>query len=70
MGCHLSSAAKETARAEPWLDIVEKGTEFFATDQMEASARRTGLVRRTAKITGKGFLALVTFGAGSMPKTS
>lgn len=56
--------------AEPWLDIVEKVTEFFATDQIEASARRTGFVRRTSKITGKVFLALVTFGAWSMPKTS
>ncbi len=56
--------------AEPWLDIVEKVTEFFTTDQIEASARRTGFVRRTAKITGKVFLALVTFGAWSTPKTS
>ena len=56
--------------AEPWLDRVEKVTEFFATDQIEASARRTGFVQRTSKITGKVFLALVTFGAWSMPKTS
>jgi DDE family transposase len=51
--------------AEPWLGIVEKVTEFFATAQVEASARRTGFVRRTSKITGKVFLALVTLGAWS-----
>jgi len=56
--------------AEPWLDIVEKVTEFFATDQIEASARQTGFVRRTSKITGKIFLALMTFGVWSTPKTS
>ena len=55
---------------EPWLDVVEKLTEFFTTDQIEASARRTGFVRRTSKITGKVFLALVTFGAWATPKTS
>ena len=41
---------------------VEKLTEFFATDQIEASARRTQFVQRASKITGKRFLALVTFG--------
>jgi hypothetical protein len=56
--------------AEPWLDVVEKVTEFFATAQIEACARRTGFVRRTSKITGKVFLALVTLGAWSTPKTS
>lgn len=56
--------------AEPWLDVVEKITEFFATDPIEACARRTGFVRRTSKITGKVFLALVTCGAWATPKTS
>lgn len=56
--------------AEPWLGIVEKVTEFFATAQVEASARRTGFVRRTSKITGKVFLALVTLGPWSTRKTS
>jgi len=56
--------------AEPWLGIVEKVTEFFATAHIEACARRTGFVRRTSKITGKVFLALVTVGAWSTPKTS
>jgi hypothetical protein len=32
--------------AEPWLGIVEKVTEVFATAQIEACARRTGVVRR------------------------
>ena len=56
--------------AEPWLGIVEKVTEFFAPAQLEACARRTGFVRRTSKITGKVFLALVTLGAWSTRKTS
>src|SRR5215831_13702379 len=56
--------------AEPWLGIVEKVTEFFASAQIEACARRTGFVRRTSKITGKVFLALVTVGAWSTRKTS
>ena len=56
--------------AEPWLGVVEKVTEFFATAQVEACARRTGFVRRTSKITGKVFLALVTVGGWSTRKTS
>ena len=55
---------------EPWLDVVEKVTEFFATAQIEACARRTGFVRRASKITGKVFLALVTLGAWSTRTTS
>src|SRR5215475_8646877 len=56
--------------AEPWLGVVEKITEFFATAQIEAYARRTGFVRRTSKITGKVFLALVTLGAWGTRRTS
>jgi len=56
--------------AEAWLSTVEKRTEFFATDQIEASARRTKFVLRASKITGKVFLALVTFGRWSTPKTT
>jgi hypothetical protein len=37
--------------AEPWLGIVEKVTEFFATAQIETCARRTGFVRRSSKVT-------------------
>ena len=55
---------------EPWLDVVERITEFFATAQVEACARRTGFVRRTSKLTGKVFLALVTFGTWSTRQTS
>jgi len=36
--------------AEPWLSTVEKLTEFFATDQIEASARRTKFVQWASKI--------------------
>jgi hypothetical protein len=45
-------------------------TDFFAADDIEATARRTGFVHRTSKMTGKLFLALVTFGAGSEAKTT
>jgi Transposase DDE domain len=40
-------------------------TDFFASDDIEATARRTGLVKRASKITGKIFLALVTCGVWS-----
>jgi hypothetical protein len=56
--------------ADPWLSTVAKLTEFFSTDQMEASARRTKFVPRASKITGKLFLALMTFGRGNAPQTS
>jgi hypothetical protein len=56
--------------AEPWLSTVTKLTEFFTTEHIEASARRTKFVQRTSKITGKLFLALVTFGRWSAPKTT
>ena len=56
--------------AEAWLSTVEKLTEFFSSDQIDASARRTKFVQRTSKITGKLFLALVTFGRWSTPKTT
>src|SRR4029453_8596788 len=56
--------------AKPWLSTVEKLTEFFSTDQLEASARRTKFVQRASKITGKLCLALVTVGRGGAPKTT
>jgi Transposase DDE domain len=56
--------------AEPWLSTVTKLTEFFSADQIEASARRTKFVQRASKITGKLFLALLTFGRWSAPKTT
>lgn len=55
---------------ESWHKTVAKVTDFFATEQIEASARRTKFVQRTSKITGKLFLALVTFGRWSAPKTT
>src|SRR5262245_7680829 len=70
MGLSSTNETKEPAMTEPWLGVVEKITEFFATAQVEACARRTGFVRRTSKITGKVFLALVTVGAWSTRKTS
>src|SRR5437870_1965520 len=45
-------------------------TEFFTTETIEQTARRTGFVKRTSKITGKIFLALMTFGLWSDGKTT
>jgi hypothetical protein len=56
--------------AEPWLSTVEKITEFFATDQIEASVRRTKFVQRASKITGKLFLVLITCGCWRAAKTT
>jgi Transposase DDE domain len=56
--------------AEPLLSSLAMLTEFFSADHIEAAARRTGFVRRASKITGKVFLALVTFGPWSTAKTS
>jgi hypothetical protein len=56
--------------AEPQLGALARLTEFFSAEHIEASARRTGFVQRASKITGKVFLALVTFGQWSAPKTS
>src|SRR6516164_8973475 len=45
-------------------------TDFFSSDDIEATARRTGFVKRASKMTGKLFLALVTFGSWSEAQTS
>jgi hypothetical protein len=45
-------------------------TEFFTTEHIEAAARRTGFVKRAAKITGKIFLTLVTFGVWNAANTT
>lgn len=45
-------------------------TDFFAADDIDATARRTGFVQRPSKMTGKLFLALVTCGAWSAAKTT
>jgi hypothetical protein len=45
-------------------------TDFFASDDIEATARRTGFVKRASKITGKLFLALVTFGTWHAANTT
>jgi hypothetical protein len=56
--------------AEQMLNALSMLTEFFAVEHIEASARRTGFVKRASKITGKIFLALVTFGVWSDAKTT
>jgi Transposase DDE domain len=70
MGLSSTGEREETAMAEAWLSTVEKLTEFFSADQIEASARRTKFVQRASKITGKLFLALVTLGRWSTAKTT
>jgi len=45
-------------------------TDFFSSDDIEATARRTGFVKRASKLTGKLFLALVTCGAWSDATTT
>jgi hypothetical protein len=45
-------------------------TDFFSSDDIEAAARRTGFGKRASKLTGKLFLALVTFGAWSDATTT
>jgi hypothetical protein len=45
-------------------------TDFFSSDDIEAAARRTGFVKRASKMTGKLFLALVTFGAWGEANTT
>jgi hypothetical protein len=45
-------------------------TDFFTSGDIAATARRTGFVKRRSKITGKLFLALVTFGMWSDAKTT
>ena len=70
MGLSSINEAKETAMAEPWLSTVEKLTEFFSSDQIEASARRTKFVQRASKITGKVFVALMTLGRWSTANTT
>jgi hypothetical protein len=45
-------------------------TDFFSSDDIEATARRTGFVKRVSKLSGKLFLALVTFGTWSDATTT
>jgi hypothetical protein len=43
---------------------------FFSEETIEHTARRTGFVKRVSKISGTLFLALITFGVWSNPKTT
>jgi Transposase DDE domain len=45
-------------------------TDFFSSADIERTARRTGFVKRASHITGKLFLALVTFGGWSEAHTT
>ena len=53
---------KETALPAGTRRAIALVTAFFAADDLEATARRTGFVQRTSQSTGPRFLALVTFG--------
>jgi Transposase DDE domain len=56
--------------AEQPSSVLAMLTEFFSGEHIEATARRTGFVQRTSKITGKLFLALITFGSWGDAKTT
>jgi hypothetical protein len=45
-------------------------TEFLSADQIEATARRTGVVQRTSNMTGTLFLTLITCASWSDAKTT
>jgi len=45
-------------------------TDFFSSDDIEATARRTGFVKRVSKLRGNLFLALVTCGTWSDATTT
>ena len=51
--------------AEQSSSALTRLTDFFSAEHLEAVARQTGFVQRTSKITGRIFLALVTFGVWS-----
>jgi hypothetical protein len=70
MGLSTNHDGEETAMTESWHSTIAKLTEFFSTEQIEASARRTKFVQRASKITGKLFLALGTLGRWSTAKTT
>src|SRR5215831_15629582 len=70
MGFSSSHRTKETSMAEQTLSSLAMLTEFFSAEPIEASARRTGFVKRVSKMTGKLFLALVTFGVWSDAPTT
>ena len=56
--------------AEQTLSSLPMLTAFFAAEHLEASARRTGFVKRVSNMTGKLFLALVTCGVWSDATTT
>jgi hypothetical protein len=56
--------------AEHVLSSLAMLTEFFTAEHIEATARRTGFVKRASKMTGKIFLALITFGVWSDATTT
>jgi hypothetical protein len=56
--------------AEQSSSALARLTAFFSAEHIEAAARQTGFVQRTSNMTGRIFLALVTFGVWGDPKTT
>jgi hypothetical protein len=56
--------------AEDTVNVLSLLSRFFSEESIDRTARRTGFVKRVSKISGKLFLALMTFGVWSNPKTT
>ena len=61
MGCLSLHEGKEASMADQSSSALALLTEFLSAGHIEAVACQTGFVYRVSKITGKIFLALVTF---------
>jgi hypothetical protein len=70
MGCLSSHEGKWTAMAEQSSSALTMLTAFFSAEHIEVVARQTSCVQCTSNMTGKIFLALVTFGVWSDAKTT
>jgi hypothetical protein len=70
MGFSSEHHAQETSMAEHVLSSPAMRTACFTAEHLEATARRTGLVKRASKMTGKIFLAVVPFGVWSDANTT
>src|SRR5439155_26097666 len=54
-----SHQTRETSMTASTRSAVSMLTDFFASDDIEATARRSGFVKRASKITGKIFLETI-----------
>src|SRR4029453_10192024 len=67
---HPHPQTRETPMPTCTRSAVSMLTDFFSSNDIEPAARRTCFVKRVSKLTGKLFLALVTFGAWSDATTT